>query len=350
MTRSNKVFTVSTETLASHISALMQYLIDKGGYEAQTAQFSAYLKQLELHKPKQRIPIDVMAQNLDQLALWLEEPNLGLKLSPYSSRKQHRLAFFFAENRLSLIDYFRMLARYVCISSEVMHIELIASKEVIAFRIFPNCPQSVSIHQTEGFAASLCDIVKQARQIVPTSIDFVHTNPDANNCADTYKTMLGVVPQFDQPVTQILFKNATKDSISADQRPSKISFAQIQAMETLRRKEIGEEFWIDRCKFLLEILMYYGEPHKTVLAELLAVTSRTLQRRLESEGLTYRQLLNELRKELAVRHMMDRRLNSEDMAFLLGYQDVGQFNRAFKAWFGMPPGKYRGAVAGESQN
>ena len=341
MTKSSKVFTVSAELLASHADALVQYLRERGDYERLQEQFSESVKALSVYQARERVPIDVVARNLDMIAGWINEPNLGLKVSPYSSRRLNRLDYFFEENRLSLIDYFRMLARYICISSEVMRIDCRVSPEHIRFRIYPNYPDYVSIHQSEGFVASLCDVVKLARDETPVAIDFAHRNPNPDNDVTLYQRLLGVTPAFNQPQTQILFRNDSQDGIAMEQRPSKASFVRIQAMEAVKRKEIGEERWIDRCRFLLEILMYYGEPQKTVLAELLAVTPRTLQRRLESEGITYRALLTTLRKELALRHLEDAKLTFNEVAFLLGYQDVGHFIKAFKGWYGVPPGRYR---------
>ena len=340
MTKTAKVFTVAVETLASHAVALIQYLQDRGDYETLLAQYGSEIQQLAVYQARERVPIDEVARNLDIIAGWLQEPHLGLKVSPYSSRQQQRLAFFFQETRLSLLDYFRMLARYLCICSEVMRIEMAVTSATISIRVQPNCPDNVSIHQTEGFVASLCDLVKQARDLSPGAIDLAHVNPDTTGNTAIYQKMLGVVPTFNQPYTQIQFANSAHDVIATHHHPSRASVSQIQTMEAVKRKEIDTEHWRDRCRFLLQILMYYGEPHKNVLAELLAVTPRTLQRRLEEEGETYRNLLTELRKELAQQHMADKRLTCDDVAFLLGYQDVSHFSRAFKSWFGVPPGQY----------
>lgn len=308
------------------------------------AQYGEAVQKLAVYQARERVPIDEVARNLNLIAQWLDEPNLGLKVSPYSSRQQMRLAYFFQETRLSLLDYFRMLARYLCISSEVVHIDVIATAEHIAIHVQPNCPASISIHQTEGFVASLCDLVKQARDLAPIAIDLAHANPDATGTTTIYQSILSIVPAFNQPQTRILFANDAGDVSATHHHPSKTSVSKIQLMEGVKRREIGEERWTDRCRFLLQILMYYGEPHKNVLAELLAVTPRTLQRRLEAEGETYRHLLTELRKELAMQHLANTRYTSDEVAFLLGYQDVSHFSRAFKSWFGVSPGQSRNSA------
>lgn len=338
-----KTFTVSVETLLSHSKAVEHYLRDRGDYDQLLEALGAKIEALEGFNPQQRIPVATIAQNIDTVAQWIEEPNLGLKVAPYSTRLQNRLAFFFQEDHMPLLDYFRILARYVCICSEVMRLEVHTNTDSICLHIFPNCPESVSIHQIEGFTASLCDILQSARNLTPAKIEFTHSSPE-NSSQSLYKTVLGTTPTFNQPITKIQYPNQNRDCFTTETRPSEASFVHIQSMEAVKHREIDTESWQTRCNFLLEILMLYGEPNKSILAELLAVTPRTLQRHLEREGTTFREMLNALRQRLAAEHITNQQLSCEDIAFMLGYQDAAHFFRAFKRWYGTPPGQYRNTL------
>lgn len=64
---------------------------------------------------------------------------------------------------------------------------------------------------------------------------------------------------------------------------------------------------------------------------------RTLNRTLAAEGTTYRALLDQLRHELATRHLADDRISIAEVAFLLGFS----FYRAFKRWTGRTPVEFR---------
>jgi AraC-like DNA-binding protein len=71
------------------------------------------------------------------------------------------------------------------------------------------------------------------------------------------------------------------------------------------------------------------------------LTSRTLQRRLEEEGTSFRQIAEELKRricDLLIRH---NRYSIADIAFLLGYSDAPAFIRSFRKWHGKPPHDYR---------
>ncbi|WP_290883145.1 helix-turn-helix transcriptional regulator [Fischerella sp.] len=69
--------------------------------------------------------------------------------------------------------------------------------------------------------------------------------------------------------------------------------------------------------------------------------SRQLQRELQAEGTSYQQLLDETRKELALRHLQNLDTPIHDVAFLLGFSEPSAFHRAFKRWTGQTPRVYR---------
>jgi AraC-like DNA-binding protein len=75
----------------------------------------------------------------------------------------------------------------------------------------------------------------------------------------------------------------------------------------------------------------------------LHVSVRTLQRRLEQRELTWQQLLNRIRAELAQEYLADRSLSLGDIALLLGFSEQSAFNRAFRRWTGSTPARVRRA-------
>ena len=77
----------------------------------------------------------------------------------------------------------------------------------------------------------------------------------------------------------------------------------------------------------------------------LAVSRRTCQRRLADEGTTFQRQLNRTREILAKNYLANTRLSSIDVAFLLGYQDVNSFYRAFALWTGDTVTAYKAGLA-----
>jgi AraC-like DNA-binding protein len=87
-----------------------------------------------------------------------------------------------------------------------------------------------------------------------------------------------------------------------------------------------------------------GAPTKAALARRLAMSPRTLQRRLTQEGTSFKALLNDARASLARSYVGEGRLSVTEIAFVLGFADTATFSRAFKRWTGISPRQYaRGA-------
>ena len=84
-----------------------------------------------------------------------------------------------------------------------------------------------------------------------------------------------------------------------------------------------------------------GEPAIENLARELGTTPRTLQRRLREEETSFQEVLDEVRREVALTHMRSRRVTIDEVAFLLGFEKPNSFHRAFKRWTGVTPGEFR---------
>jgi AraC-like DNA-binding protein len=86
-----------------------------------------------------------------------------------------------------------------------------------------------------------------------------------------------------------------------------------------------------------KIVALFTKGSARVFAPRLHMSPRTLHRRLEEEGTSFRQVLTEVRRELAARHLSERRLAIGEIAFLLGFSEPSAFHRAFKRWTGHGP-------------
>ncbi len=82
-------------------------------------------------------------------------------------------------------------------------------------------------------------------------------------------------------------------------------------------------------------------PELAAVAERLNISTRTLNRRLQQEGSSYRELRNAVLREWAERDLEESSYSVEAIAAALGYGDVSNFRRAFRGWTGLSPGAYR---------
>jgi AraC-like DNA-binding protein len=116
------------------------------------------------------------------------------------------------------------------------------------------------------------------------------------------------------------------------------------ADEMLRAVAEAERF-SSRVRAALARSLEQGRSSVDDVARALAVSPRTLQRRLEEEGTTFGAVCDATRRAAAFEHLRDRRLGIKETAFRLGFSEPSTFYRAFRRWTGDTPANYRRAYA-----
>jgi AraC-like DNA-binding protein len=84
-----------------------------------------------------------------------------------------------------------------------------------------------------------------------------------------------------------------------------------------------------------------GEPSQTKAAQVLNLSARSLQRKLADEGTSYKQMLEETRRDLALSYLRDPRYSMSEITYLLGFADTSSFTHAFRRWTGTAPSRYQ---------
>ena len=100
---------------------------------------------------------------------------------------------------------------------------------------------------------------------------------------------------------------------------------------------------VEKVQAVLMELLPTGVSSIEAVAEKLALSKRTLQRKLTDESDNYHSVLQTLRCDLAEHYLNRPHLSLGEISFLLGYQEVNSFIRAFTLWKGVSPGSYRAA-------
>jgi AraC-like DNA-binding protein len=96
-----------------------------------------------------------------------------------------------------------------------------------------------------------------------------------------------------------------------------------------------------RVRSALHEMLPAGQSSIEETANRLAMSKRSLQRRLSEESSSYQEVLNTTRRELAHYYLSRSSISLGEIAYLLGFQDGNSFLRAFRGWTGQTPGEYR---------
>jgi len=95
--------------------------------------------------------------------------------------------------------------------------------------------------------------------------------------------------------------------------------------------------WLQQVRSAVAEALCDGNPSIRMIARHLALSVRTLQRRLDERDLVFKAVVAETRREIAYRYLADGSANLTEVAFLLGYSELSAFDRAFRRWTGSTP-------------
>ena len=113
--------------------------------------------------------------------------------------------------------------------------------------------------------------------------------------------------------------------------------------EVLRRKlmQLDRESIISRLRLDIIHELPSGGVNEEAMASRLNMSKRTLHRKLKNSETSFRELLSDIRMQLAERYISDPTFSVTEIAFMLGYADSSAFSRAFRRWYDRSPSEFR---------
>lgn len=234
----------------------------------------------------------------------------------------------------------RNLERYVRVFAQRVEIRLDARRALARLTFGIDDPDVWPRRQfVEDVLAFGCKLMCALTGTVwwPAQVHFEHPAP-----ADlaTHQAVFGSAPRFDQPTNTLLFDRAWLEQPvpRADRRLLRIVEEHVRAMLEACPTE---DDLVAVLRDQIARSVCGGPPSRSTVARQLAMSERTLQRRLAERGLGFKQLVEITRRELAVRYVADAGTELTEVAFLLGYSELSAFDRAFRRWTGFSPLEYR---------
>lgn len=189
----------------------------------------------------------------------------------------------------------------------------------------------------------LANIVTTARWVLgrPLPLTKLRCQYPAPPHADKYQTIFQCPVEFDAPVTQLYFNASILDEPLPQASPQSVALYKQLCEEKSNARNHGDIAWR-----LSQIIVEdpASPPSLDEAAKALHHSSRTLSRKLVSQGWTYQKLIDQVREIHARRHLSDPTLSITKIGQQLGYADSSGFNRAFKKWTGLSPRAFRHAI------
>jgi AraC-like DNA-binding protein len=199
-----------------------------------------------------------------------------------------------------------------------------------------------------GSESLLAEMVHAGRLLTggdlsPTQILFRHEKPRK---IDAHEAMFRSPVRFGAEVTALVFdaEVLALPLLKGDRELA--AFFERKAQEFMGRIDEVPQGSSGKLRAVLLDEFRRGVPTLEGAATRLGLSARTLRRRLQEEGTTFQDVLDETRCRIAKRHLQERRLALGEVAFLLGFSEPSAFHRAFKRWTGTTPLAFRRDAAG----
>lgn len=190
--------------------------------------------------------------------------------------------------------------------------------------------------------ATLASIASISREVAsgtfrPEEVHIRHPAPDSTAAHEAY---FGCPVRFGSGRDALLVSEATLHTPNRLGDPGIVGFfdAHLAAEIDQLDDSIG---LVGRVRDLVTASLSGGVPLLSDVAARLAMSGRTLQRRLADEGTSYQELVDDSRHELAKRLLRETDFSLIEVAFMTGFSEQSALTRAFKRWVGRTPGAFR---------
>ena len=293
------------------------------------------------------VSLAVLAELLECGAEWLDDPHFGLTCArDMRIRTVGNLVGYLGLCSETVIEALRNVQRYVAIAADHLTLRVSIAGDGAEIAILVHELDWVGHRQLAEF--TMGRLVGALRELTgepirPLRVAFAHPrSPPDKTCARFF----GCAVAFGEPEDLLVLPPAILDKPIASGDPNLLTLLRGYSDLQVKSKSGSPDLPLpDRVRLAAARLLPSGRARARDIAAEIGISERSLRRRLEGEGISLREILEEVRKSHALSWLESRTFGAKQAASLLGYSDVSAFSRAFKRWTGHAPGRVQARVA-----
>ena len=295
-----------------------------------------------------RIPLDSYKTVLRACKLATGEPALPMVYTIDTRLEDISIVGLIIHSSSSMADSMTQLNRYSRLMVEVDVMEAGERFSVVPegtdIWIVDNRPEPNSFFElTEVAFARFIGEFRRHFPDQPFALAIEVTHP-APGHADRYKEILQCDVTFDAP-RNALQMDPVWLTTEWDVDQSYVFGIFTEKADALLAELEAEDSIRARIESLLLPLLHTGELSADSVAEALGMSRQTLYRRLKDEGVTFANVVDDLRLRMATDYLNARKVSVNETAYLVGFSEASSFVRAFRRWTGQTPAEFRKASA-----
>jgi len=309
---------------------------------------SAGLSAIQIDNEDVRIDVASQIRFLELAAKALNDPVLGFRLTHDADLRRVGLLYYVAASSETLGDALERAQRFSSIVNAGVVLKCFEARNFTIALRYAGVARHSDRQQMECLVTTLIRFCRDStnRRLNPIAVHFVHRRLPQSSEIEKF---FGCRIEFAANTDRIIFDKKAKQLrlVAADPHLNEMLLHYCEQALAYRRSREGPlQITIENA---ITPLLPHGKAQLGAVAQMLGVSSRTLARRLAAEGLSFGEILSQLRSDLATHYLSDPNLPISEIAWLVGYQGVSAFSHGYKRWTGMNPKKMRGKLLASPQ-
>jgi AraC-like DNA-binding protein len=287
-----------------------------------------------------RLSVKSQIALLNLVAAGLGDDLFGFHLAQDFDLREIGTLYYIMASSETLGDALQRAARYSRITNEAVHLKYQKDRGDVVIKFeHIDVARHQDWHQIEFFMIAVVRLVRHLSEnnLLPIRVNLMHHR---NGFHPVFKSFFGCDVNFGDGADEIAFRSAVQSMplASADPFLHAILIAQCEEMYVDRLRPAVLRASVENK---IAPLLPHGKAQASEIASKLGMSQRTFARRLAAEGLSFTVILDEMKRDLAKRYLMEADLPITTIAWLLGYQETSAFTHAFKRWTGKTPKQER---------
>jgi AraC-like DNA-binding protein len=295
-------------------------------------------------QPEERLSVRSQIALLDEAAIALKDDCIGFTLARDHDPREIGLLYYVMASSQTLGEALKRLARYSKVTNEALVFGYREGNRLTVSLSYSGVPRHSDRHQIEFcmFATLRICRVLTGQNFVPQHFWISHYRSEGTS---EMARFVGTKVEFGADADEFALNLDVGELplIHSDTYLNDLLLKYCEAALADRRGEMSQ--LRTRVENAISSLLPHGRVLVEDVARNLGMSERTLARKLSDEGLKFTEILQQLRRDLAVRYLDDRKLHVSKIAWLLGFREVSAFTHACKRWTGKTPSQMRIAGA-----
>ncbi len=302
---------------------------------------NAGLSEHDLDDRQERVSSAAQTRFLEQAAEALDDSALGLHIAMETNPREAGLLFYVASAAKTVEEALGLYGRYCRIVNEAVRLNLTRTPDGVVVEVnFVGLLRHRARQNVEFWVAVTVKGLREitGRNISPTHVGLAHgRNADLRE----FNRFFGCPVEFAASSDRLSFSEATLALPCITEDSHLLETLRPICEEAAKQRSTAAGTLRASIEHEVQKMLPHGKAQRERVARKLAMSTRTLSRKLADEGTTYEEVVDHLRRSLALEYVKQPGLSLSHIAWLLGYQGPTSFNHAFRRWTGQPPSSGR---------